>query len=176
MSMLIKPASEGMCSVFTLIVNAYLFLLFTVGCNERERADYDKVKKELMDLERTCIEQENKADTAFLSSVMDSTFIELDSGRIVRKHDVLKEMYYYYEKDRQKATPIDSFKLEDEVVHIYEKSAVVSFIMHTYRTRNDSLVERYKRFYDSWIKRDGQWKAIAWQGYHIREVKTAMFK
>ncbi len=44
----------------------------------------------MLDLEKEGIEREFKNDTAFLSSIMDSTFIELSKDKIKNKHEVLR--------------------------------------------------------------------------------------
>ena len=120
--------------------------------------------QKLLDLEREAIKREFLNDTAFLSSVMDTTFIELSKDRIKNKHEVLETIFY---NNIQNKVLLDSFLLENPVVHLYENSAVVTFIMHTFKHNNDSVIERRTRFYDVWVKRGEEWKAVTWQGSSV---------
>jgi hypothetical protein len=62
---------------------------------------------------------------------------------------------------------IDSFKLENTTVNIYSTTAVVTFIVHTYRKNKGAVEERRTRFYDVWIKRKNTWKAVSSQGTKV---------
>jgi hypothetical protein len=62
---------------------------------------------------------------------------------------------------------IDSFKLEDIYINIYENTAVVRFVVHTYRKEKGIANERKTMFYDVWIKKNKKWKAVSSQGTRI---------
>jgi hypothetical protein len=98
---------------------------------------------------------------------MDSTFIELSKGAIKDKHEVLKTIYSSNIDNARKNIILDSFILEEPVVHLYDNAAVVTFILHTYRKKGEAAYERRTRFYDVWIKRNAQWKAVTWQATPI---------
>jgi len=117
----------------------------------------------LLQLEKEAIEREFKNDTSFLSSIMDTTFIELSKEKIKNKHEVLRTIFQDNLDRVTNNITLDSFKLEEPVVHLYDNSAVVTFIMHTFRKKEDSAYQRKTRFYDVWVKRMGQWKAVTWQ-------------
>ena len=118
----------------------------------------------LLDLEREAIRREFENDTTFLSSIMDTTFIELAGDRLKNKHQVLKTIFATNISNQNKGVALDSFRLEDPVVHLYDdNAAVVTFIMHTFRKKDGSSVERRTRFYDVWVRRGSQWKAVTWQ-------------
>jgi hypothetical protein len=121
----------------------------------------------LLNLERTAIEKEFENDTAYLSSVMDSTFIELSNGKIKNKHEVLETIYSNNITNLRQNIILDSFLLEEPVVHVYDNSAVVTFILHSYRKKDQIPYERWTRFYDVWVKRDNKWKAVTWQATPI---------
>lgn len=143
-----------------------LFLIGIValaGC-----ADNGKAKKDvlglLLDLENEAITKEFKNDTSFLSSIMDSTFIELSKNGLKNKHEVLRTIWQDNLKNQSQKLVRDSFKLIDPIVHDYGNAAVVTFIIKTFNHRGDSLFTRNTRFYDVWVKRDKEWKAVTWQG------------
>lgn len=122
----------------------------------------------LLDLEREAITREFKNDTTFLSSIMDSTFIELAGVRLKNKHQVLKTIFEANISNQRKGILLDSFRLEDPVVHLYDdNAAVVTFIMHTFRNKNGSHFERRTRFYDVWVRRGDAWKAVTWQASSV---------
>ena len=129
------------------------------------KADYSIESKKLLDLEKEAIEREFKNDTTFLSSIMDTTFIELSKDKIKNKHEVLRTIYSNNIENINNKTTIDSFILENPVVHLYDNTAVVTFIMHTFRKKEP--FERRTRFYDVWVKRDNKWMAITWQASSV---------
>jgi hypothetical protein len=86
---------------------------------------------------------------------MDSTFIELSGKRIKNKHEVLKTIFQNNTDNTQSNISLDSFLLEAPVVRLYDKAAVVTFIMHTFRKKQGMPFEGRTRFYDVWAKRNG---------------------
>jgi hypothetical protein len=157
--------------VSKLNISAFLFFLILSSCSNGSH-DHAAESTRLLDLEKKAINKEFQNDTTFLSSLMDSTFIELSNGGIKRKHDVLKTIYQDNIDRGQKSITLDSFRLEDPVVHLYDKTAVVTsvvtFIIHTFRKAKDSAFERRTRFYDVWVKRDDEWKAVTWQASSVQ--------
>lgn len=111
--------------------------------------------------------QEFKNDTAFLSSIMDTTFIELSKEKIKNKHEVLKTIHSNNMRNISYKITLDTFVLEDPVVHLYNNSAVVTFIVHTFRKKEQIPFESRTRFYDVWVKRNSEWKAVSWQASSI---------
>lgn len=124
----------------------------------------DKIKEELLSLERKWLEAEFALDTAFISTLIDSSFVGISPNRISNKQNELKGMYDNISAMRTDSIFLDSLKLEDAVVNIYENSAVVTFIVHTYKKDKGKPVEKRTRFYDVWINRNGKWKAVSSQG------------
>ena len=133
------------------------------SCANDTTGDKDVTQK-LLELERQAIEKEFKNDTSFLSSIMDSTFIELSKEGLKNKHEVLKTIFVDNVQNEKNHIERDSFQLNEPVVHNYGNAAVVTFIIKTFNKRNDSSFTRRTRFYDVWIKRGNEWKAVTWQG------------
>ena len=140
----------------------FICMILIAGCGDHKNHDPNEANR-LLDLEREAIRREFKNDTAYLSSIMDSTFIELSEGKIKRKHDVLRTIFQQNVDNASNKISMDSFKLEEPVVHLYDGAAVVTFVIHTYKKKIDSLFERRTRFYDLWVQRNGEWKAATWQ-------------
>ncbi len=144
-----------------------LFLCICIlSCNDNT-SNIQIEAQQLLSLKREAIQREFKNDTAFLSSLMDTTFIELSKDSIKNKHEVLKTIFQNNIKNKENKISLDSFLLEKTVVNLYENSAVVTFIMHTFKRNNDSAFERKTRFYDVWVKRGDQWKAVTWQASSV---------
>ncbi len=134
---------------------------------EFKQANYSIESKKLLDLEQEAITREFKNDTTFLSSIMDTTFIELSKEKIKNKHEVLKTIHSNNMRNISYKITLDTFVLEDPVVHLYNNSAVVTFIVHTFRKKEQIPFESRTRFYDVWVKRNSEWKAVSWQASSI---------
>ena len=143
-----------------------LYVLLTnalCSCND-DNTDNLSESQQLFALERQAIHREFQNDTSYLSSIMDSTFIELSKGKIKNKHDVLRTIYKDNVANQQNQIKRDSFLLKDSVIHLYGNTAVITFIMQTFNKKGYSSFTTRTRFYDVWVKRKNDWKAIAWQG------------
>jgi hypothetical protein len=128
----------------------------------------ENVKEELLSLERRWLEQEFALDTAYISALLDSSFIAISADRISGKQEELKGIYDNISSMRKDSIFLDSLKLEDAVVNVYDRSAVVTFIVHTYKKEKGRSTEKRTRFYDVWINRSGKWKAVSSQGTAIK--------
>jgi hypothetical protein len=153
-----------MRTIPTIILSGLSIVLF--DCTDKPSQTLDD-KQKLLNLEREWLDKEFELDTAFLSTIMDSTFIGISDSGIKNKQEDLLSMYNNIDQRIKNGIVIDSFRLEDEIVNVYSNSAVVTFIVHTYRHSGDSLIERKTRFYDVWIKREDNWRAVASQGTPI---------
>ncbi len=143
-------------------------LIILLGC-VNEHSNYNDDKGQLLLLEQKWLEKEFALDTAFLSSIMDSTFIGISESGIKNKQEDLLSMYNNINQRIKDGIVIDSFMLENTVVNLYSTSAVVTFVVHTYGKNKETLTERKTRFYDVWIKRGDKWKAVASQGTKVPE-------
>jgi hypothetical protein len=124
----------------------------------------DKVKQELISLERKWLDAEFALDTAYISTLLDGSFIDI-SEEIHNKQQALKGMYDGINARRKDSLVLDSLKFEDVVMNLYDNTAVIALITHSYSHKPDgSKLEIRKRFYDVWINRNGKWKAVSSQG------------
>ena len=129
----------------------------------------EEVKTELISLERKWIDAEFALDTAYISTLIDSSFIDI-SENTHNKQQALKGMYDGMIARARDSIILDSLKFEDVVVNLYENSAVIALITHSCSHKPDGRsVEVRMRFYDVWIKRNGNWKAVASQGTMINK-------
>ena len=138
-----------------------VFVFFSCANHKTESVNESQ---QLFALERQAISREFENDTTYLSSIMDSTFIELSNDKLKNKHEVLRTIYLDNLAKQQNGTRRDSFHLKDSVIHLYGNTAVITFVMQTFNKKGDSSFTRRTRFYDVWVKRDNDWKAITWQG------------
>ena len=152
-------------------------LVVLFGCNQQQ-ADHpkeernstdEKTKVELLSLERKWLDAEFALDTAYISTLIDTSFIDI-SETIHNKQQALKGMYNGMADRRKDSVMLDSLKFEDVVVNLYENTAVIALITHSWSHKpNGSSVEVRMRFYDVWIKRNGNWQAVASQGTMINK-------
>lgn len=145
-----------------LIVSA-IVTVFIASCTGDSSVG-KSLSSELLEREREAITKEFKNDTSFLSSLMDSTFIELSKQGLKNKHEVLRTIWEDNLRNEKENRVRDSFKLLDPVVHVYDCAGVVTFVIKTFNRIGDSSFTRSTRFYDVWVKRGNDWKAITWQG------------
>ena len=136
---------------------------------DENNSQNDNVKEELLLLERKWLEAEFALDTAFISGLIDSTFMGISANRISGKQEELKGMYDNISAMRKDSIFLDSLKLEDPIVKVYDKTAVVTFIVHTYKKERGRLTEKRTRFYDVWINQNDKWKAVSSQGTPLAE-------
>jgi len=149
---------------FSLFFLLSMFLLF--NCGTHRTGDLN-VSQHLFALERKAISREFENDTTYLSSIMDSTFIELSQEKIKNKHEVLRTIYLDNVARQKVGIRRDSFLLKDSIIHLYGNTAAITFVLQTFNRKGDSSFTRSTRFYDVWVKRNNDWKAITWQGTPI---------
>ena len=145
-------------------------VLFFTSCSGYDADNADgRMEKELILLERKWLEAEFVLDTAYISTLLDSTFIGISANRVSSKQEELKGMYDNMSAMRRDSIFLDSLKLEDSIVNVYDKTAVVTFVVHTYKKEKGRSTEKRTRFYDVWINRNGIWKAVSSQGTPLDE-------
>lgn len=149
-----------------------LLLIIFFGCgqqreektNEKNKNSDDTTKEEILSLERKWLDAEFALDTAYISTLIDPSFIDI-SENIHNKQQALKGMYDGMNARKRDSIVLDSLKFEDVVVNLYENTAVVALITHSWSHKKDgNKVEVRMRFYDVWINKSGSWKAVASQG------------
>lgn len=121
-------------------------------------------KEQLLQLEYNWLKAEFALDTAYLSSLMDSTFTSISDEGVHNKQKCLESMYNNISQRLKDSIVIDSFNFENTVVNLYENAAVIILTVHTHGKNKGVLRDRKTRFYDVWIKRNGEWKAVSSQG------------
>src|SRR6185436_9033684 len=159
--------------LFLLLLLIVLFGCKQQGSNKSNQVDhassYDQVKEELLSLERKWIEAEFALDTAYISTLMHYSFLDISADHLHDKQQALKGMYDNMEAMRQDDIFLDSLKFEDVRLNLFEGTAVLSLITHTYKKEKGKAVEKRMRFYDVWIKDNGKWKALSSQGTVISD-------
>lgn len=65
---------------------------------------------------------------------------------------------------------MDSVKLEDGKVELYNNTAVVIFIVPTFKKDKVKPTEKRTRFYHVWVNRNSKWKAVVSQGTMVEEI------
>lgn len=77
-------------------------------------------------------------------------------------------MYDNISAMRKDSIFLDSLQLEDAITNVYGNTAVVTFIVHTYKKDKGKPTKKRTRFYDIWINRNGSWKAVSSQGTSVQ--------
>ena len=145
-----------------------LLLPCLLACNGKpETRSYDIDK--LLTLERKWLEAEFALDTAYISSLIDSTFVGISSVHTTTKNQELLGIYNNMSAMRRDSIFLDSLKMEDAIVNFYENTAIATFIVHSYKKDKGRPFDKRTRFTDVWILRKGEWKAVASHGTPIVE-------
>jgi len=142
------------------------FLLATlICCNSMDtNISGENDKSQILALEEKWLTAEFALDTAYLSSIMDAGFIDISANEVHGKDIALFNIYQNISQRIKDSIIVDSFKIEDAIVNLYQNSAVVTSIIHTFRRDKGIKAEPKTRFFDVWIKRNNNWKAVASQG------------
>jgi len=152
-----------------------LLLINMISANAQEtnpnltKEYLDNDKKQLLALEYNWLKAEFSLDTAYLATLMDDGFIGITAGGTSGKQEELTDYHRAISQRLKDSIWVDSFRLENSIVNLYGTTAVVTFVVHTFRKDKGVPVQRRTRFYDVWIKRGGKWKAIASQGTKVVE-------
>jgi hypothetical protein len=164
----------------TAVMRILLFTImyFLSACSPTDRdkqnipsgSSSNKIKEELLTLERKWLGAEFVLDTAYISTLMDPSFIDISPDHIHDKQQALTGMHDNISAMRKDSIFLDSIKFEDPVVNVYDNTAVVTLITHSYKKDKGMPVEKRMRFYDVWIKRGEDWKAVSSQGTVVEQV------
>ncbi len=155
--------------VAPLFAGLFLLQSLSAPAQTKKNTGAEKIKEHLLSLEYKWLKAEFALDTTYLSSIMDVTFISISEKGVLNKQEDLLDMYNTISQRIKDDILIDSFRLENTLVQLYDKTAIVTFIVHTYRKDKGVPVQRRTRFYDVWINRKGKWLAVSSQGTKVAE-------
>ncbi|MCA4899416.1 MAG: nuclear transport factor 2 family protein [Bacteroidota bacterium] len=145
-----------------------------LGCTSRDaqqKLTNEKVKQDILTLEKKWFEYEFALDTASISPMIDSSFISISAKGISNKQQELDGIYKNISAMRSDSIFVDSFKIEEPMVKLHDNFAISIFICHTYKTAKGKHQEKRTKFYDVWKKINGQWKALSSQATVIEETQ-----
>lgn len=154
----------------------FIFFVFLFGCQqpashhnaETGTLSSAETKDLLLSLERKWLDAEFALDTAYISSLMDSSFIDISADHISNKQQALNGMYENIWAMHKDSIFLDSLKFEDPIVNLYGNTAVITLVTHSYKKHKSSFIEKRMRFYDVWTNMNGSWKAVSSQGTVIK--------
>lgn len=157
-----------------LLFCSTLMALF-FSCNQENKTtslNYAETKQQLFSMEHKWLEYEFAKDTGAISPFLDSTFISISADDTSNKQQELEGVYKNIAAMNADSIFIDSFKIEEPfIVNIYDNTAVVIFICHTYKTAKGKPAQKRTKFYDVWVKRNDEWKAVSSQATTVKEIK-----
>ena len=154
--------------LFILITALFVFYSCSneqsIKNNETKNFSIEEVKSDLLRLETKWLDYEFNLDTASIAKFLDDDFISISATDTSNKQMELDGIYKNISAMRNDSIFIDSFKIEEPfIVKYFDKTAITIFICHTYKKDKGKPVEKRTKFYDVWINRDGNWKAISSQ-------------
>jgi CubicO group peptidase (beta-lactamase class C family)/pimeloyl-ACP methyl ester carboxylesterase len=114
------------------------------------------------------ITSEFKLDTAYISKLMDDDFISIYPHKTQNKQQELEGIYKSEINRRNDGHTIDSLVLDDFKIQLFDNTAVATYYSVTKGTKKGVPFDNNKmRWYDVWVKRNGEWKWISSQGTQI---------
>jgi hypothetical protein len=151
-----------------------LCILTLLSCNEQQPVKTEPPVKEnaeqtILTLEKKWLDAEFNLDTASIAPLLHPRFISINGNRISGKQEELKGIYENISTMQKNGIVLDSLRLEDAQVRLYDSTGIATFIVHTFKKDKGKPVEKRTRFYDVWIKRSGQWKVVSSQGTVLTE-------
>ena len=156
-----------------ILMGLFLFQALLPAAQNKKIPDKKKKinndKEQILALEYSWLRAEFALDTAYLSGLMDDSFTGIGAKGTTNKYNELVDYYTNISQQLKDSIFIDSLRLENAIINLYGNTAVVTFVVHTFRKEKGVATERKTRFYDVWIKRSGKWKAVASQGTKVPE-------
>lgn len=150
-----------------------LLLFCIVSCRisaaQQNTEDSNTAIDHLIFLEHQWLAAELKLDTALIAALLDSSFMGISEFGVHSREEELKDMLNTMQQRRDNNVRIDTFEIKECKVNLYSNTAVVTFVLHTFRNENGIPTQRKTRFYDVWVKKDGRWLAVSSQGSIVQE-------
>jgi len=129
------------------LISIMFILIACSQPNSKKTVDTDNfsnnnLKEELLSLERKWLDAEFALDTAYISTLMDSSFIDISTDHISNKQQALKGMYDNISAMRGDSVFLDSIKFEDVTVNLYDKTAIIALVTHSYKKNKGKRIEK----------------------------------
>jgi len=152
----------------------FSLLFLVISCKEKAKPVEalvipEQPEKTILALEKQWLDAEFKLDTASIAPLLHPRFISINGQQISGKQEELAGIYKNIAAMQAAGILLDSLRLEDAQVRLYDSTAIATFIVHTFKKDKGTPVEKRTRFYDVWIKRLGKWKAVSSQGTVLTE-------
>ncbi|MDQ6609259.1 MAG: nuclear transport factor 2 family protein [Bacteroidota bacterium] len=151
-----------------LFLNIFLCLTVHVTAQKKITSKNNNDIQQITAMEYAWIAAENRADTVAISKMLDDRFISIDYD-IMNRQQELTEVHDIIGKRLKAGWVVDSFRLYDVLVHVYDKTAVVTFINVSYGKNKGIPFTRRNRISDVLVKQNGAWKGAA--SHVIRGIK-----
>lgn len=148
-----------------------LLILAIISCNDRSNNsnNSDSTKEYLLSLERNWLKAEFALDTSYISALMSDSCLDISEEGVHSKPQSMLGMHTTISERIKDSIFVDSFRLENEIVNQYDNTAVVTFIVHSFKKNKGIPNEKRTRFFDVWVKSKDRWQLVATQATPIAE-------
>jgi hypothetical protein len=136
------------------------FTLFSASAaHAQARPSTASIKKAVFALEDDWTRALIKVDTAAFKRITDPAFVYTEDNVVMNQRELIQAIVT--------GDKVDASTNEGMQLHDHFPVAIVTGVLVTKgRTKKGSFTNRY-RFTDTWLYRDGKWRAIAAQDYLI---------
>lgn len=129
-----------------------------------KKAETEILKK----LEYDALVAEFKLDTASIASILHERFQYIGVQNVTNKQEELEGIYKNISQRLKEGHTVDSFYLDQFKAEIFDNTAIVSFFTVTKGMMKATPYENKRtRFYDVWVRENGQWKLAAMQATSV---------
>jgi hypothetical protein len=149
---------------------ATLFII-VFSCSSKDNDPPINIQAEtetLRKLEYDALVAEFKLDTASIASIMHDRIVYIGVQNVTNKQQELTGIYKNMSQRRDEGHTIDSFYVDQFRADVFGNTAIVSFFTVTKgMMKSTAYQNRRTRFYDIWIKENGNWKLVSMQATPI---------
>ncbi len=146
-------------------LNTFLLFVITATAQNKNSAsskntdDVEQIKK----LEQLMMTAVHNRDTVTISKKLHANFIAVEPDRKNNKQEQLKDIYASVTGWMKRGIVIDSFYLEDMIVHKHGDAAISTFVKAVYAKEFGYSYIRKVRYQNMWVKQNGTWKQVSSQ-------------
>ncbi|KIC89128.1 nuclear transport factor 2 family protein [Flavihumibacter sp. ZG627] len=156
-------------NIYSYLLPALMVLLSCAPSNygNRKSPGPEAEAQIIKELELKAITAEFRLDTASIASVMHHNFIAVYAHKLQNRQQEIAGIYSGIVKRQQAGETMDSLYLDDFRAQFYNnnQTAIITFYTVTKGTRKGVPYEnRRMRWYDVWVKENGQWLLVSIQG------------
>jgi hypothetical protein len=148
----------------------HFFAVLILSCTTQRRTTSTNDAEIIKQLEYNAISAEFRLDTAAIARIIHDNFIAVYPHKLQNKQQELTGIYNNITQRKKEGETMDSLYLDDFRAQFHNHTAIVTFYTVTKGTRKGVPYENQRwRWYDVWVKENGEWKLVSVQGTPLKK-------